>query len=240
MFKVGALVAYKGKPAKISAVTTHKYDLSFSDGSSRKVFVSVYDNTQLEVYAIQSGSGLSDWNPKTIGTILNPNDTGQHPMLPSIVISDITEDTGKEILVPQPPATDNGDAQLWLFTDEGDYADGWSSSYVLDGGGEIDATPAVGDIDGDGENEIVAVTWEDPSDLGNNEITHVWAVSHDATLEWETEYDTDSSGGWDNDEHAISSPILAATINKPGLPICFGSIMTVAVISSESYGVNNS
>jgi len=37
LFKVGSLVAYKGKPAKISAVTTHKYDLSFSDGSSRKV-----------------------------------------------------------------------------------------------------------------------------------------------------------------------------------------------------------
>jgi len=37
LFKVGTLVAYKGKPAKIIAVTTHKYDLSFSDGSSRKV-----------------------------------------------------------------------------------------------------------------------------------------------------------------------------------------------------------
>jgi len=37
LFKVGALVAYKGKPAKISAVTTHKYDLSFSEGNSRKV-----------------------------------------------------------------------------------------------------------------------------------------------------------------------------------------------------------
>jgi len=37
LFKVGALVAYKGKPAKISAVTTHKYDLSFVDGSNRKV-----------------------------------------------------------------------------------------------------------------------------------------------------------------------------------------------------------
>ena len=36
MFKVGALVAYKGKPAKISAVTTHKYDLSFSDDSSNR------------------------------------------------------------------------------------------------------------------------------------------------------------------------------------------------------------
>ena len=55
MFKVGALVAYKGKPAKISAVTTHKFDLSFCDGSNRKVrekdfryihpvFASVNDN----------------------------------------------------------------------------------------------------------------------------------------------------------------------------------------------------
>ena len=55
MFKVGALVAYKGKPAKINAVTTHKYELNFSDGNNRKVrekdfryvhpnFTSVNDN----------------------------------------------------------------------------------------------------------------------------------------------------------------------------------------------------
>lgn len=37
MLDLGALVAYKSKPAKISAITTHKYDLLFSDGSSRKV-----------------------------------------------------------------------------------------------------------------------------------------------------------------------------------------------------------
>jgi len=34
---IGALVAYKGKPAKVVAVTTHKYEVSFSDGSSQKV-----------------------------------------------------------------------------------------------------------------------------------------------------------------------------------------------------------
>ncbi|MDA8942282.1 ribonuclease catalytic domain-containing protein [bacterium] len=34
---IGALVAYKGKPAKIVAATTHKYEVSFSDGSSQKV-----------------------------------------------------------------------------------------------------------------------------------------------------------------------------------------------------------
>ena len=37
MTKVGALVAYKGKPAKIIASTTHKFELNFSDGSSQKV-----------------------------------------------------------------------------------------------------------------------------------------------------------------------------------------------------------
>ena len=35
--KVGALVVYKGKPAKIVASTTHKFELNFSDGSSQKV-----------------------------------------------------------------------------------------------------------------------------------------------------------------------------------------------------------
>jgi len=34
---IGALVAYKGKPAKIVALNTHKYEVSFSDGSSQKV-----------------------------------------------------------------------------------------------------------------------------------------------------------------------------------------------------------
>jgi uncharacterized membrane protein len=186
------------------------------DGNNRKVFVSVYDNTNLEIYSIQGGSKLSGWDPKTIGTIVNPNDSNQHPMLPSIVIADITDDSGKEILVPQPPATDSGDSQLWLFKDNGVAATGWSSAYELTGGGDMDATPAVGNLDSDSDLEIVAVTWEDPGSASDNEITHVWAIGNDATLEWETEYDTDSSGGWDNDEHAISSPILAVIYDEDG------------------------
>lgn len=35
--KIGALVAYKGKPAHVVSSTTHKYEISFSDGSSQKV-----------------------------------------------------------------------------------------------------------------------------------------------------------------------------------------------------------
>ena len=34
---VNSLVAYKGKPARIVSVTTHKFDLEFADGTTRKV-----------------------------------------------------------------------------------------------------------------------------------------------------------------------------------------------------------
>ena len=37
MSKIGALVAYKGRPAQVISSTTHKYEISFSDGSSQKV-----------------------------------------------------------------------------------------------------------------------------------------------------------------------------------------------------------
>ena len=37
MSLVGSLVAYKGRPAKITSITTHKFDLTFKDSSSRKV-----------------------------------------------------------------------------------------------------------------------------------------------------------------------------------------------------------
>ena len=35
--KIGALVAYKGRPAQVVSSTTHKYEISFSDGSRQKV-----------------------------------------------------------------------------------------------------------------------------------------------------------------------------------------------------------
>ena len=37
MSKIGALVAYKGKPAKVVSATIHKYEITFLDGTSQKV-----------------------------------------------------------------------------------------------------------------------------------------------------------------------------------------------------------
>jgi len=60
LLKVGALVSYKGKPAKISAVTTYKYDLSFVDGSNRKVREKDFRYIHPNFASVNDGCPLAD------------------------------------------------------------------------------------------------------------------------------------------------------------------------------------
>jgi len=214
-----AIVAIDGNGSRLWRYETSGTEISspvvLREGPNRKVFVSLYDTNNLEVWGLQNGAALSGWNPKTIGQVAAPSDGNLHPLLPSLVLADLTDDAGTELLVPQPAPDDNGDAKLWLFRSNGDPASDWSSAYTLSDSGDMDATPAVGDIDGDDALDIVAVTWLDPGS-GNNEVTHVWAIGGDQSLAWHVNYDTSSSGGWDDDEHAIASPILATIDPEDG------------------------
>ncbi len=189
---------------------------------ARKVFFSAWDEGSLKVFGIwgsgaSSGSPLSDWggaDGKNVGQAADPGDGNLHPLLPSLVLADLTADSGTEVLVPRPAPDDESDARLLVYKENGDAASGWAGGYAFDGGGDLDATPAVGDLDGDGDLDVVAVSWLDPG-IGNGEETTVWAIGPDGVLLWKAEYDTSSSGGWDDDEHAIASPLLAVidTVN---------------------------
>ena len=132
------------------------------EGASRKVFVSFHDNGNLKVYGIQGGNAISGWGPKTVGSIVDPDDINLHPLLPSLLLADFTDDDGTEIIVPRPAPVDGGDASLHVYQLDGTAAADWGSSYTFSDGGDRDATPAIGDIDGDGDLELVAVTWLDP------------------------------------------------------------------------------
>ena len=214
-----AVVAIDGNGSRLWRYETPGTEISspvvLREGPNRKIFISLFDSSNLEVWGLQNGAALSGWNPKTIGQVAAPSEGALHPLLPSLVLADLTDDEGTELLVPQPAPDADGDAKLWLFRSNSDPATGWSSAYTLSESGDMDATPAVGDIDGDDALDIVAVTWLDPGS-GNNEVTHVWAVGGDQTLAWHVNYDTASSGGWDDDEHAIASPILATIDPEDG------------------------
>ncbi|MEE3276327.1 MAG: hypothetical protein VX193_00675, partial [Candidatus Thermoplasmatota archaeon] len=189
---------------------------------ARKVFFSAWDEGSLKVFGIwgsgaSSGLSLSDWggaNGKNVGQAADPEDGNLHPLLPSLVLADLTADSGTEVLVPRPAPEDGDDARLLVYKENGDAASGWAGGYAFDGGGDLDATPVVGDLDGDGDLDVVAVSWLDPG-IGNGEETTVWAIGPDGLMLWKEEYDTSSSGGWDDDEHAIASPLLAVidTVN---------------------------
>ena len=217
-----AVVALDGDGTLISHFEFDATEISspvvLREGASRKIFVSFHDNGNLKVYGIQGGNAISGWGPKTVGSIVAPTDGNLHPLLPSLLLADFTADSGTEIIVPRPAPEDGGDASLHVYQLDGTVATGWDSSYTFSDGGDMDATPAIGDIDGDGDLELVAVTWLDPSATSNTEETHVWALEADRTQLWHTTYDTSSGGGgWDDDEHAIASPILAVINTEDSL-----------------------
>ena len=76
---IGALVAYKGKPAKVLSSTTHKYEISFSDGSCQKVREKDFRFIHPEYQAVHSKC------PKVDTSILNDLDVA------SISLRELTE-----------------------------------------------------------------------------------------------------------------------------------------------------
>ena len=76
---IGALVAYKGKPAKVLSSTTHKYEISFSDGSCQKVREKDFRFIHPEYQAVHSKC------PEVDTSILNDLDVA------SISLRELTE-----------------------------------------------------------------------------------------------------------------------------------------------------
>jgi hypothetical protein len=202
--------------------------------ASDEVYVWHHDGTEL----LDGDSNSQTLGPFTnLNTILQPS---------GIVLAQLDDQPGLEMIV-----SDRGTAiQIYIFRKDGSVLPGWPQSLAgLPGTDWNWATPAVGDLDGDGDPEIVVntvngVTWawhQDGSEVLDgdaNPATHgVFFTREGATFEWSHSspalYDLDHDGGKDiifgckTDNSGVKRLMALKSdgTNVPGFPyIAIGAI----------------
>jgi len=178
-----------------------------------------------------------DLNSQTLGPITNLG-TILHPA--GVALGHLDSDPGKEIVVTEHNVEFTG---VHVFRKDGSEMPGWPQS-LAGVGGEIWnwATPAIGDIDGDGEPEIVVNTlnsrvwaWHvDGTEVrdgdGNPATNGVFFVRPGADWEWSLSgpalYDLDGDGGkdiifgtkWDNSGLKRLMALKSDGTDVPGFP----------------------
>ncbi len=146
--------------------------------------------------------GVSVWSTSVpLSTTAIPAQT--ITLLPSPVIAplDGNSQNGPEIVLLTPFEENDGVISVFNPIDKTLL---WRDTTIV---GQFDATPAVGDIDGDGDNDIVAVAWDNPVSNPIDVVANVYAFDGaSGDRHWSQTLDTTASTPMA--ERAIASPLL--------------------------------
>jgi subtilase family serine protease len=98
--------------------------------------------------------------------------------------------------------------------------------------GQIEATPAVADLDGDGINEIIIISWR----LGTlGPVTHIYAFhGNNGTLLWHVVKDTVGLPPLYTNEQAIASPIISDVNTDGTLDVVFTTSPNIYAIDGKN------
>ncbi len=201
-----------GFPVAFGAETSSHLAVGDIDGDgdneiilgSDELYVWHHDGTEL-----MDGDGAS----QTLGPFTNLNTTLQPA---GITLANLDDEPGMEMIV-----TDRGSVSLiHIFRKDGSELPGWPQSTHFGSGTKWAwATPAVGDIDGDGDLEIVVNTLNG----------RTWAWHHDGTEVYDGDNDPTTNGlllirdgaTW---EWGVSSPALCDLDGDGAKDIIFGAV----------------
>ena len=178
-----------GFPCPMVAETSSHVAVGDVDGDGRPEIVTAAD----AIYVLhEDGTELRDGDsdPETVGPFHN---NGEIWTPAGVTLGDLTDDPGLEIV-----ASCRSTSQIYVFESDGGIADGWPRSL----NNWNWSTPAVGDLDADGDNEIVATSVQGR--------TYAW--HHDGTEVIDGDDDPSTTGVFhvrSSEWYQYGSPVLA-------------------------------
>lgn len=209
-------------PAPLPANTTSSPALA-EFGKKLRIAVLSFDLPQGKEFAtLLADTGDLLWE-KEFNLSASPFGVVQVP--PSATVADVQGDGAMEVVVPTP--FENNHGKVYVYGMDG--TEKWSKGVT----GQIEATPAAGDIDGDGKVELVVASWNETVTLPPNFRVHATALNgEDGSQAWTAILD--SSRLTTVLELAVASPALA-DMNRDGLPD-----VILATYDSVIYAMNGS
>jgi len=191
----------------------------YERASIPRIAVLTHESNTLHLYTLRSNGNVA--KDVTFPATLTPISLGWG-ILPSPVVGEFDGDSGngKEYAFMTPQENNLNGVLRVFHNDDTLY---WESTLTI---GSADASPTVGDLNGDSTDEIVIST----SVLGLTSIeTRIYALNtKEKELLWEKSKDTVSIGA---DEYAVSSPILADMNND-------GTLDVIGATTPELYAMD--
>ena len=209
----------------------------YKDGQKKRVLVNTFRQMDLNYSAWffdgETGTVL-DWIYFDLGiTLLNVYLLTS----PAVGFLDGVSDTNSDLIICTPSEfmiTGITNGRVYVYNQNRTLK--WSTAQprITNITGQIDATPAVGDLDGDGIPEIVIVSYFGLDSIGH--ITHVYAFhGNNGSLLWEITKDTiGAPQPLFTNERAISSPVLADVNTDGYLDVMFATSPDLYAVSGTN------
>jgi len=172
-------------------------------GNSNDIVVTSANWTAEEVYfyRFNAKSGFE----KFFETKSMDDYTGSGHILPSVTVLDLdmNSSNGREVLYPIPFKDTANNGVIYAYDEGGDIL--WTTAVSGDINGQLEATPAGHDLDGDGDLEVVVIAWDRDITDYNVDVT-VWS-GEDGDMVWRETLSYYSGSSFD-EGRAVSSPVI--------------------------------
>jgi subtilase family serine protease len=191
----------------------------YTDGPKEKVLITSFRQSNLNysasIFDAETGTSIDELY-YDLGLSINTLN-----LVPSAAVAELdgSATNDPELIVCKPFEGVPGNGRIFVYNTNRSLFWSTPSNTIL---GQIDSTPAVGDLDGDGIPEIVVVAWNWPqSTLGP--VTNIYAFhGNNGTLAWQVNRDTIGTPPYTN-ERSVGSPVIANLDNDPNLDVLFAT-----------------